>query len=87
MKSIITFCLGLIFCAAAPADTIVLKSGDRIHADAVQERNGRIEYSIGDNTLTIPKSIVVRIEKGPAPAPEPAASAPAIDFQIGRAHV
>lgn len=80
MKSIITFCLGLIFCAAAPADTIVLKSGDRIHADAVQERNGRIEYSIGDNTLTIPKSIVVRIEKGPAPAPEPAASAPAIDF-------
>ncbi len=80
MKSIITFSLALIFCAAAPADTIVLKNGDRIAADAVQERNGRIEYSIGDNTLTIPKSIVVRIEKGAAPAPAPPAATPAIEL-------
>ena len=80
MKSIITFSLALIFSAAAPADTIVLKNGDRINADAVQERNGRIEYSIGDNTLTIPKSIVVRIEKGAAPAPVPAAATPAIEL-------
>ncbi len=52
----------------AGADTIVLKNGDRIRADAVQELNGRVEYSIGDNTLTIPKSIVARIEKGAMPA-------------------
>jgi len=64
-----------VLCAPALADTIVLKNGDRIHADLAQERNGRIEYSIGDNTLTIPKSIVARIEKGPpsvALAPQPA---------------
>lgn len=53
----------------ARADTIVLKNGDRIHADSAHELNGRIEYSIGDNTLTIPKSIVARVEKGPAPLP------------------
>src|ERR1044071_4194499 len=49
---------------AAGADTIVLKNGDRIQADSAQERNGRVEYTLGDNTMTIPKSIVVRIEKG-----------------------
>lgn len=58
----------------ARADTIVLKNGDRIHADSAHEFNGRIEYSIGDNTLTIPKSIVARVEKGPAPS-APAAPA------------
>jgi tetratricopeptide (TPR) repeat protein len=48
----------------------VLKNGDRIVADFAQERNGRVEYSIGDNTLSIPKSIVARIEKGsPVVAP------------------
>ena len=51
--------------AAARADTIVLKNGDRIQADSAQERNGRVEYTLGDNTLSIPKSIVARIEKSP----------------------
>jgi Tfp pilus assembly protein PilF len=59
-------------CAAARADTIVLKNGDRIQADSAQERNGRVEYTLGDNTLSIPKSIVVRIEKGPVYGPSPA---------------
>jgi tetratricopeptide (TPR) repeat protein len=48
----------------AQADTIVLKSGTRIAVDSVSEKNGRVEYTIGDNTLTIPKSIVTRIERG-----------------------
>ena len=65
--------------AAALADTIVLKNGDRIYADSAQERNGRIEYSVGDNTLTIPKSIVARIEKGPAPVASSAAHSVAIE--------
>src|SRR6476619_4095829 len=66
-----------MLCAAARADTIVIKNGDRIQADSAQERNGRVEYTIGDTTLSIPKSIGVRIEKGPvyAPAPAPAAAA------------
>jgi tetratricopeptide (TPR) repeat protein len=74
LKSIITFCAFAVWCAAAGADTIVLKNGDRIRADSAQERNGRVEYSIGDNTLSIPRSIVARIEKGPA---EPVSPAPA----------
>lgn len=85
MRSIITFC-GLCVCAIllsaaqAQGDTIVLKSGTRIVADSVKEYNGQVEYSIGDNTLTIPKSIVARIERGTpgiAPGEDSAASAPA----------
>jgi hypothetical protein len=52
------------------ADTIVLKSGTRIIVDSARERNGRVEYTVGDNTLTVPKSIVARIESGP-PASSP----------------
>jgi tetratricopeptide (TPR) repeat protein len=74
LKSIITFCVFAAFCATAGADTIVLKNGDRIQADFAQERNGRVEYTIGDNTLTIPKSIVSRIEKGPVIPASPAPS-------------
>lgn len=68
MRLIITFCCAALLPAAAWADTIVLKGGTRIVADSVTEKNGRIEYAIGDNTFTIPKSIVARIESGPAPA-------------------
>ena len=74
MKSIITFCALIVLCAAAGADTIVLKNGDRIRADSAQERNGRVEYTLGDNTLSIPKSIVARIEKGPAEPASPSLS-------------
>jgi Tfp pilus assembly protein PilF len=79
LKSIITFCALTVLCAAAGADTIVLKNGDRIHADSAQERNGRVEYAIGDNTLSIPRSIVARIEKGPAPTVAPAGPSAAMD--------
>jgi tetratricopeptide (TPR) repeat protein len=72
LKSIITFCAFAMLCAGAGADTIVLKNGDRIQADSAQERNGRVEYTLGDNTMSIPKSIVVRIEKGPVYGPSPA---------------
>jgi tetratricopeptide (TPR) repeat protein len=51
---------------AAVADTIVLKNGDRIIVDSVQEHNGQVEYWVGDNTFTLPKSVVVKIEAGPA---------------------
>ena len=75
MRTIITFCglcvcAVLMFAAQSRGDTIVLKSGTRIVADSVKEYNGQVEYSIGDNTLTIPKSIVARIERGtPGVAP------------------
>lgn len=69
----------------AGADTIVLKNGDRIAADSVQEHNGRVEYWVGDNTFTIPKSIVVKIEAGPAmraSQPIAAMEAPAVRAEV-----
>ena len=71
LRTIITFCClavssGIVGTLTARADTIVLKSGTRIVADSVTEHSGRVEYAIGDNTLTIPKSIVARIERGGA---------------------
>jgi tetratricopeptide (TPR) repeat protein len=73
VKSIIPFCIAVaFFCTAAYSDTIILKNGDRIHADFAHEINGRVEYTVGDNTLTIPKSIVARIEKGPVVMASPA---------------
>ena len=64
---IITFCCAAVLCATAQADTIVLKNGDRIFAESVKEYNGRVEYWVGTNSMTIPKSIVARIESGGSP--------------------
>jgi tetratricopeptide (TPR) repeat protein len=71
LRLIITCCCFAVS-LACQADTIVLKSGARIAADAVQEHDGRVEYWVGENTFTIPKSIVARIEAGPG-APQPPA--------------
>ena len=84
MRTIIPFCCLIVSAcvagvALAQADTIVLRSGTRIVADSVTEKNGRVEYTIGDNTLTIPKSIVVRIERGsPSPETMPQSSKPGV---------
>jgi len=84
VRLIITFCCACSLSAAAAGDTIVLKNGDRIAVDSVQEHNGRVEYWVGDNTFTIPKSIVVKIEAGPAArASQPAEiEAPQITVQM-----
>lgn len=52
------------FCFAVRADVIQLKNGNRIVADSAHESNGRIEYTIGDNTYVIPKSSVQKIDTG-----------------------
>jgi hypothetical protein len=65
----------------APADVIRLKNGGRIVADSARESNGRIEYTVGENTFAIPKSLVEKIEAGkidarpPANVPGPAVAA------------
>jgi tetratricopeptide (TPR) repeat protein len=66
VRLIITFCCLAVSGAGAAADTIVLKNGDRIIVDSVREHDGRVQYWIGTDTLTIPKAIVARIESGPA---------------------
>jgi tetratricopeptide (TPR) repeat protein len=51
----------------ARADVIHLKNGDVIHADQVKETGTRIEYQKGDDSYTIPRSVVRSIEKTAAP--------------------
>ena len=52
---------------AAQAETIHLKNGRTILASNVREKNGRIEWEVGDNTYSINKSLVERIDTGGAP--------------------
>ena len=61
---------------AARADTIVLKNGQRITAARVVEENGRVSYETPAGQLSLPRSIVERVERGPAPATGPAAHLP-----------
>jgi tetratricopeptide (TPR) repeat protein len=53
--------------APALADVIHLKNGDVIYADETKETGERIEYQKGDNSYTIPKSVVQSVEKTVAP--------------------
>jgi tetratricopeptide (TPR) repeat protein len=52
--------------ASAPADTIRLKNGRSIWAETITDKGTRLEYSIGDNTFAIPKSLVDHVEAGGA---------------------
>ena len=57
----------LLLLATTPlvrGDVIVLKSGKRIIVDTAHEKNGRVEYEIGDNTFAISQKLVDRIETG-----------------------
>jgi len=76
-------------CAVAGADVIVLKNGDRIYVDSVQESDGRVRYTIGDNSFALPKSVVVRIETGGTAPIQVAAGAslPAIDLPHASAEI
>jgi len=76
LKKSITFLCLVWLCVAARADVIRLKNGSRIVADSVHESNGRVEYTVGENTFAIPKSLVDRIDAGP-PANVPASPTPA----------
>jgi hypothetical protein len=84
LRVIITICC-LAACASW-ADTITLKNGNRIVADSVRESNGHVEYSIGENTYVIPKSLVEKIEAGVMPSAKGDAAAidlPPVHQEIG----
>jgi len=55
-------CIALAVSASAAADTIVLKNGRRIVAENVTDEGTRVTYQTPAGQLTIPKSIVARIE-------------------------
>ena len=51
----------------APADTIILKSGRRIVADSVTVEGDKVTYESAVGQITIPKSLVERVEEGGSP--------------------
>src|ERR1700690_4548290 len=53
----------LIVASSAGADTIVLKNGRRIVAENVTETDDRVAYQTPAGELSLPKSIVARIER------------------------
>ena len=76
----------LLVVSSAAADTIVLKNGRRIVASRVTEDGDRVRYETSAGTLSIPKSIVARIDRdglgyasGSSAASEPPVSAPHVD--------
>lgn len=81
MNRLVTFAGCLISAAvlATPAlgDIIHLKNGDVIYADDTKENGAHIQYQKGDDTYTIPKSLVVGVEKAAAPEIPPPVSATA----------
>lgn len=60
----------------AGADVIHLKNGDAIYADQVKERATNVEYDVGDNSYSIPKSKVQSVETGVRPA----AASPSVEM-------
>jgi tetratricopeptide (TPR) repeat protein len=65
----------LLAVTAAPvacSETICLRNGDRIEAVRVRNDGQRVHYEIGDNSYTIPSSLVDRVESTPEKtAPNP----------------
>ena len=95
MRSATSLILGLMLGAssAAAADTIVLKNGRRIVAEKVTEDATRVTYQTPAGELSIPKSMVARIDhddfaSAPASAAvQPPISAPAIEPVHGHAEI
>ncbi len=53
--------------AGASAEVIHLKNGRTIWAEHVRDTGTHIEYDLGDNTYSIPKSVVDRVDAGGSP--------------------
>jgi Tfp pilus assembly protein PilF len=88
MRSFVIPCwLAVVLTCAlpAPAQEVRLKNGDVIYADQVSDKGNTIQYEVGDNTYTIPRSKVASIEAGVRPAPPTVPQAPVFtpQAQIG----
>ncbi len=70
----------------APAETIHLKNGRTIWAESVHGKGNQIEYSIGDNTFAIPKSLVERIDAGGTPPETSSGSRSTSDLPLASAN-
>ena len=56
--------LVIVLTGSVAADTIHLKNGRTILADAVRQKGERVEYDIGEDTYAIPSSFVDHVEAG-----------------------
>ncbi len=83
----------LLIALPASADTIVLKNGRRIVASGVAEEGDRVSYETPAGQLSLPRSIVARIERNdlaPAAAPrdsDPGVAPPQLNPAEGYANV
>lgn len=78
----------LLTVSSMAADTIVLKNGRRIVASNVTEESGHVHYDTPAGQMSIPESIVARIERdgfgySSASSSEPPVSAPQVDPLLG----
>jgi len=64
---VVTFIALFVYTPAALADTIYLKSGISITVRKAEEKDGQLEYWVGDDQYSVPKSDVLKIEAGDAP--------------------
>ena len=84
MRTFVTpyYCLVLLvggLIRPAQADIIHLKNGEAIYADQSKQTGAGIEYQKGDDSYTIPNSVVESIEKTvPPAAPTPTVSVQAL---------
>src|SRR5260370_16543818 len=63
--------LFLLVATIARGDTLYLKSGMSITVTKAQEKDGKIEYWVGEDEYSIDKSEVVKIENCNAPSITP----------------
>ena len=65
------YCLALLIAglhpAAFPADIIHLKNGEAIYADQTKQTAHGIEYQKGDDTYSLPNSVIQSVEKTALP--------------------
>ena len=86
-SALLTGALLLLVASSASADTILLKNGRRIIASNVVEDGDHVRYETPAGQMSIPKSIVLRIDRdnlgysaaGSAASSAPPVSAPEID--------
>ena len=84
----------LLVVSSAAADTIVLRNGRRIVASNVTEDGDRVHYETSAGSMSIPKSIVARIDRdglrytsGSSATSEPPVTAPHVDPVRGFADI
>jgi tetratricopeptide (TPR) repeat protein len=71
IKTTLAICVLSLAPTIAHADTIYLKNGMYIVVKKTEEKDGRIEYWIGDTKYSIAKSAVDKVEPGDSPAVNP----------------